>query len=379
MKIFHLSDLHLGKRLLEYSLIEDQKYILDRITERVGEEKPDAVVIAGDVYDRTSPSREAVILFDSFLTELKNLGCAVFVISGNHDSPERISFGSSLISSAGVYMSPIYCGKVEPIVLDDQYGKVAFYMLPFIKPSAVRGFFVDREIESYTDAVDAAVSSMEIVEGARSVLITHQFVTGSDRSESEELSVGGTDNVDASVFDRFDYVALGHLHKAQYCTRPEVRYSGTPLKYSFSEKDDEKSITVVELGARGVASISTIPLTPLVDMHELRGSFSEISSPEFYKNCEYRDQYLRIILTDECEVSDSVSRLRLIYPRLLKLKYEIYSADRCELGELDETVVRRSPKDVLAEFFTVRTGKEMNGEQRELVFSLIDKIWEEEE
>ena len=250
MKFFHLYDLHLGRRIYEFSLIDDQKYILKEILRRTDEKRPDAVVIAGDIYDRAVPSAEAVELFDSFLTELAGRHIPVLAIAGNHDSPERIAFGAGLMAPSGVHLSPVYNGRVEPVTLSDAYGEVRFYLLPFIKTANVRRFYPDAVIESYTDALRCAVEHMDIDPSARNVLVTHQFVTGGVRSESEDITVGGTDNVDAAVFDGFDYVALGHLHGAQSIGRETLRYSGTPLKYSFSEKDQEKSITVVELGEK---------------------------------------------------------------------------------------------------------------------------------
>ena len=230
MKFLHLSDLHLGKRVNEFSMLEDQEFILKKILNIIDEQKPDAVIIAGDVYDKSVPSAEAVELFDDFLVRLSRRNLSVFVISGNHDSPERIAFGGRLMDKSGIYMSPVYGGKVEPITLTDRQGEINVYMLPFVKPSQVRRFFPDREILSYTDAVRIAVEEMNIDTSKRNLLITHQFVTGANRTESEEVSVGGSDNVDASVFADFDYVALGHIHRAQKCGGEYIRYSGTPLK-----------------------------------------------------------------------------------------------------------------------------------------------------
>ena len=230
MKIMHLSDLHLGKRVNEFSMLEDQEYILTKIINIIDEQEPQVVIIAGDVYDKSVPSAEAVELFDDFLVRLSKRNLKVFVISGNHDSAERIAFGGRLMDKSGIYMSPVYNGKVEPITLADDYGEVNFYMLPFVKPSNVRRFYPEYEIGSYTDAIKAAIDTMNMDANKRNVLITHQFVTGALRSESEEISVGGTDNVDANVFEDFDYVALGHIHRAQKCGSEFIRYSGTPLK-----------------------------------------------------------------------------------------------------------------------------------------------------
>lgn len=235
MKFIHLSDLHLGKRLHETSLIEDQAAVLDQIIEIIDRESPNGIFIAGDVYDKSVPSAEAVQLFDKFLVELAKRTVQVFIISGNHDSAERIAFGSQIMGVAGIHLSPVYNGKIEAKSLTDEYGEINVYMLPFIKPSHVRRFYENEMIESYTDAVKVAIEKMNIDKDKRNVLITHQFVTGATRSESEE-TVGGTDNVDANVFDDFDYVALGHLHAPQYCANNKIRYSGTPLKYSFQRQ-----------------------------------------------------------------------------------------------------------------------------------------------
>ena len=248
MKLIHLSDLHLGKRLNEYSMLEDQEYILREIVRIVKDEMPDAVIIAGDIYDKSVPPAEAVQLFDEFLFKLSECRTEVFVISGNHDSPERIAFGSRIMDSGGIHMSPVYDGKVFPFSMKDEYGTVNIYMLPFIKPAHVRRFCDEEcreKIITYTDAMRHAVSGMNINSADRNILITHQFVTGAARSESEEISVGGTDNVDADVFDVFDYVALGHIHSPQNCGSERIRYCGTPLKYSFSEAKNTKSVTVI--------------------------------------------------------------------------------------------------------------------------------------
>ena len=260
MKFIHLSDLHLGKRVNEYSMLEDQEYILKKIINIVDAEKPDGVIIAGDVYDKSVPAAEAVQLFDSFLVQLAKRKLEVFVISGNHDSPERIAFGSRIMDASGIHMSPVYNGKIVPFSMQDEYGTVDVYMLPFIKPAHVRRF-CDDEIATYTDAISNVISKLSINHNNRNILVTHQFVTGSSRSESEEISVGGSDNVDAYVFEPFDYVALGHIHSPQNCGSEHIRYCGTPLKYSFSEAKDRKSVTVIELAEKGNCHIKQSTLS----------------------------------------------------------------------------------------------------------------------
>jgi exonuclease SbcD len=303
--------LHLGKRLHETSLIEDQEAILTQIIEIIEIEKPNGILIAGDIYDKSVPSAEAVQLFDYFLVELVKRKMEVFVISGNHDSPERIAFGSKIMDVSGVHLSPVYNGDIKPITLKGENEEVDVYMLPFIKPSHVRRFYDEEEISSYTDAVRVAIEKMHIDKARNNVLVTHQFVTGATRSDSEE-SVGGTDNVDASVFSDFDYVALGHLHKPQNCGSNRIRYCGTPLKYSFSEARDEKSVTVLTMGEKGVNDVRTVPLTPMRDMHEIKGTYEELTARSFYDGTTYRDDYMRITLTDE----EDVKMMELLLERL---------------------------------------------------------------
>ena len=283
MKFIHLSDLHLGKRVNEISMTDDQSYILTQIIDIINAEHPDAVVIAGDVYDKSVPPAEAVTLFDGFLCRLAERKLPVLIISGNHDSPERLAFGGRLMEGAGIHLSPVYDGKVEPVTLSDSHGDVHFWLLPFVKPAHVKRYFPDAGIESYTDALRTAVEHMGVDFTARNVLVTHQFVTGAATCESEEISVGGSDNVDISVFGGFDYVALGHLHGPQNILSNRIRYCGTPLKYSFSEAGHHKSVTVVELGEKGSLHLQTIPLNPRHDLREIRGTFAELTDKSFYQ------------------------------------------------------------------------------------------------
>lgn len=378
MKLIHLSDLHLGIRVNEFSMTEDQKYILGRIAEITEEEKPDAVIIAGDIYDKTVPPAEAVQLFDDFLYRLSLSVPRVFVISGNHDSPERIAFGSRLIDKSGIYLSPVYDGKVTPVSLKDEYGTVNFFMLPFVRPSSVRRFFPDENTETYTEAVRTAVSHMDIPAGDRNILITHQFVTGSVRSDSEDISVGGTDNVDATVFEAFDYTALGHIHGPQNVGKETVRYCGTPLKYSFSEAGQEKSVTVAELKEKGNISIRTVPLLPLHDMREIRGTYMELMQKKTYENTR-TDDYLRVILTDEEDVPDAVMKLRTVYPNIMRLDYDNTRTRTVDVSEGTAYTEKRTPLELFGEFYEKQNGKPMSDIQTGYVTDLIRKLWEEQE
>jgi len=377
MKLLHLSDLHLGKRLNEFSMIEDQAYILQQIVGIIRQQQPDGIILAGDIYDKAVPSAEAVQLFDRFLDQLAELGQQVFVISGNHDSAERIAFGGGLMKKSGVYMSPVYDGEIKPIILTDGHGEVNFYLLPFIKPAHVKRFFEEAEIGNYNDALQTVVDAMNIDTTKRNVLVTHQFVTGAIRSDSEEVSVGGSDNVDAGIFDAFDYVALGHIHRPQNVGRPEVRYCGTPLKYSFSEASHEKSVTVVTLGAKGAVDIETIPLVPLRDLCEIKGTYAEVTAKSFYEDTPYRDAYMHITLTDEEDIPDAIGKLRVIYRNLMKLDYDNRRTRTNQLIEGTDTEHQQSPVELLDEFYEKQNNQPMGEEQRSFVLSMIEEIWEE--
>ena len=375
MKLIHLSDLHLGKRLREYSLMEAQTFILETILRVVDDERPDGVIIAGDVYDKSVPSAEAVALFDRFLSDLADRGHPVFVISGNHDSAERISYGRSIMSRSGVYLSAVFDGSVEPVVLEDAYGPVHVYLLPFIKPANVRAAYPEEEIASYTDAVRAAVAHMNVDPAVRSVLVTHQFVTGAERSESETVSVGGSDNVDVSVFEAFDYVALGHIHRPQNCGSPRVRYCGTPLKYSFSEAKDEKSVTVAELGPKGQLAVRTVPLIPLRDMADIRGSYDEITLRSFYENTSWRTDYVRITLTDEEEIPNVGDKLRTIYTNWMQILYDNRRTRQDNAVTGAEEGAERSPLQLFADFYELQNNGPMTEDQSAFMTGLIEDIW----
>lgn len=377
MKLIHLSDLHLGKRLNEYSMLEDQEYILKRIVGIIDDEKPDGVVIAGDVYDKSVPSAEAVSLFDDFLVALAKRKQDIFVISGNHDSPERIAFGSRIMDAGGVHLSPVYNGAIAPIRLRDEFGELYVYMLPFVKPANVRRFFENEEITTYTDAVECAVRHMEIDPQKRNVLITHQFVTGASRSDSEELSVGGTDNVDARVFEIFDYVALGHLHTPQNCISNRIRYCGTPLKYSFSEARDQKSVTVVELLEKGNVSYRTVPLIPKHDLVELTGKYSELTSRSYYENTMWQEDYTHITLTDEEDIPDAIGKLRSVYHRLMKLDYDNKRTRSNAAITGAYELEKKSPLQLFSEFYILRNNQPMNEDQSAYMKELIETTWEE--
>ena len=375
MKFIHLSDLHIGKRVNEFSMLEDQKYILEKILETAEAEAADGVILAGDLYDKPVPPAEAVRVLDAFLTRLAEMGMPVFAVSGNHDSAERVAFGAQLFSGRGVYVSPVYDGKVEYISQRDSFGEVRVYLLPFVKPAVVRHVFEEEEIDSYQDAVRAAVEHMEVDPAVRNVLVAHQFVTGAARCESEEILVGGMDNVDAAVFDQFDYVALGHIHSPQHVGRETVRYCGTPLKYSFSEAGQEKSVTVVELGDKGDVGIRKIPLKPLRDMRRIRGSYMEVTDRAFYQDMNMED-YVQITLTDEEDVPDGMQKLRVIYPNLMRLEYD--NTRTRESGDVNGAceVEQKSELELFGEFYELQNNQAMSGKQEAFVRRLIEEVQE---
>ena len=375
MKFIHLSDLHIGKRLNGFSLLNDQEYILNQITEIVKNQKADGLIIAGDVYDKAVPSAESVALFDSFLSEITAFCPHIFIISGNHDSPERIAFGSHIMEKSGVHLSPVYDGNVIPTVLRDSYGDVNVYMLPFVKPANVRRFFPEISIESYTDAVKTAVDKMEIDVNKRNILITHQFVTGASVCDSEEHSVGGTDNVDGSVFEGFEYVALGHIHSPQNVGSERIRYCGTPLKYSFSECKHIKSVTIIELNEKDDFTVSSISLTPMRDLREIKGAYDELMLKSNYEGTN-TDDYMHIILTDEEDIPDVLSRLRVVYPNIMKLSYDNKRTRNFQQIEADCDVSEKSPFQLFSEFYNKQNNQNMADEQEKYVKNLIERIWE---
>ena len=377
MKLIHLSDLHLGKRLSGFSMLEDQTYILDRILAVVEAEAPNAVVIAGDIYDRATPPAEAVKLFDAFLVALSKRTAHTVVISGNHDSAERLAFGARLMAASGVTIAPAYDGAVEPVRVRDDYGEVCLWPLPFTRRAQVQRCFPDTELTSDCDAIAAVIAHMELDPARRNVLIAHQFVTGAGTCDSEELQVGTADAVDAEVFAPFDYVALGHLHGPQHVGRETVRYCGTPLKYSFSEKDHVKSVTVAELGPKGDVTVRTVPLTPQHDLRELRGTFDALTLRSNYEGTATED-YLSVVLTDEQDVPDALAKLRVIYPNIMQLRYD-NTRTRADSTILPaDPEYRRTAEELFADFYALQNGQEMTQAQRGIVARLLQEIREDE-
>lgn len=379
MKLIHISDLHIGKRVNEFPMLEDQKYILRQILAIADAQQADGIMIAGDIYDKPVPSAEAVQVFDWFLTELADRKKQVYAVSGNHDSAERIAFGAQLMSGRGVFVSPVYRGDTAKFTMTDSYGELCLYLLPFVKPAVVRHALQemsDREEtpmpESYHEAVKLAVARMNVDTTKRNILIAHQFVTGAGRCDSEEVSVGGLDNVDADVFDDFDYVALGHIHSPQSLKRETVRYCGTPLKYSFSEAAQEKSVTVVEFRKKGNIALSTVPLVPLHDLRKIRGTYLEVTAKSFYQDTDTQD-YVQITLTDEEDIPDGLQKLRVIYPNLMRLEYDNSRTRHSRVVERAEEIEQKTELELFAEFYEMQNNQPMSEEQSAFVTRLIEE------
>lgn len=377
----HLADLHLGKRVNGFSMMEDQEYILNRILEIMEEEQPDGLLIAGDVYDKTIPPAEAVRRMDDFLTAVAAKHVPVFLISGNHDSAERVAFGHQLMQGSGIWISPVYDGTIRHHTLEDRWGEVNIYLIPFLRPSVVRSFFPDIEIEDYTDALRTIIEDLQVDTSRRNVVLAHQFVTAAgalpETCDSEQLSVGGLDRVDGSVFSPFDYTALGHLHGPQRVGSETIRYAGSPLKYSFSELHQKKSVTVAELRAKGETEIRQIPLQPRREMIELRGTFEKILE-EARKKGEPQTDYYHMILTDETDVVDALSRLREFYPNIMLLDYDNRrTRSQKEVEQLDR-VEERTPGELFAALYEQQNGQEMDSDRKEYLDGLIREIWEEQ-
>lgn len=375
MKLVHLADLHLGKKVNEFSMIDDQEYILKEIINIIDDEKTDGVLVAGDVFDRPIPSEEAIKLWDDFLNAMAKRNIQVFAISGNHDSAVRFAEHTSLMDSTGIHLSPEYNGKTNKYQIEKQGVKVNIYLLPFIKPIHVRHYFPDEDINNYTDACRVAIENMQVNKEELNILIAHQFVTGATRCDSEEISVGGLDNVDVTVFEDFDYVALGHIHGKQTIGRETIRYSGTPLKYSFSEKNHVKSVTVIEIDSKKDISVREVNLTPRRDMAEIRGKCSDLIQGISNENVDAND-YLQVVLTDENDVPNAMSDLRRVYPNIMKLSYDNTRTREDRSLELNRDVEKKSPIDLFKEFYENQNNQSLTDEQREFMEELIEEIWE---
>ena len=426
MKILHLADLHIGKAVHGFSMIGDQEYIFAQILDYIRERRPDAVVIAGDVYDRSAPSPDAVRTFDRFLTSLAASGQAVAVISGNHDSPERLSFASGIMRESNVHMYGVFDGRMRVVSLRDAYGEARIHLLPYVRPSEVRRFAEayrtdaqgagrpqgngsadgnageagepqnnggvngnageagrpqnngGAEISTYQDAVAAVIGAAGIDASVRNILVAHQYFAaeGSDpeRSESERETVGGTDRIDIAACGAaglFDYVALGHLHGPQRIGSERVRYAGSPLKYSFSECYHNKCALLVELRGKGDLTVEALPLRPLRDMRRIRGPLAALLGEDVKASGDCED-YLHVTLTDEDEVFDARGKLRAAYPNVMQLDFDNARTNAGYDVSVDEEIRQSTPASQFEEFYLKQNGTEMNAEQRKAVADFLN-------
>ncbi len=380
MKILHLADLHLGKILQEQSLIEDQEYMLKEIINIIKVEKVQVLLISGDVYDRSVPPTEAVNLLDDFLKILiKDLKIKVFIISGNHDSKDRLGFGNKIFEDEGLYIESKYNGRLKKVRLEDEYGPLNIYMLPFIKPVEVKKFFEDDLENNYDLAINKIIEKEEIDESERNIIMVHQFVTAGnvkpERTESEVLSLGGIENVDVSNFKSFDYVAIGHVHRPQKIGRDTARYAGTILKYSFSEINHNKSIPIIDIKEKGNITINLLPLKPLRDMREIKGPIEELIKEENYKEGNLED-YIKAIITNEEPVYDAIGKIKKIYPNTLKL--EIQNSKTINKNEEQninlEELKKKSELELFSDFYKLQNNLELNEEQKEIVKNIISEV-----
>lgn len=375
MKLMHISDLHLGKKIFEYSMIEDQRYILKQILGIVDSEKTDGVIIAGDVYDKPVPTTEAVELLDDFLKCLVERKQKIFIISGNHDSAERIAFASSILKESGVFVAPVFDGNISPINMKNENEECNIYMLPFVKPSTVRNVYENAEIVDYTDAIRSVIEHIDLDKSKNNILVMHQFVTGALICDSEEKSVGGLDDVSGEVLKDFDYVALGHIHGPQRVGRDSIRYCGTPLKYSFSEVNHKKCVTILDIREKGNINIDTVPLIPRKDLYEIKGTYDEITSRQFYEGKDFKEGYLHVTLTDEDDIPEAISKLRSIYPYIMKLNYDnTRTRVSGEIGA-SENVQEKTPIELFSELYVLQNGVELTKEQQEYMADMIEEIW----
>lgn len=352
MKFLHLSDLHIGKRIYEYSLLEDQRLILQQILQLADQHEVNGLLISGDIYDKLQPSGEAVELFDSFLTEIRKRNLLCCAVSGNHDAAERIAYGSRIMADSNIHLSPLYDGQLKTVTVEDEYGELQIHLMPFLKPMQVRPFYPEVEPHDYQAAIAKVLEQHPLKDNTRHILLAHQFVAGGsttpERSESETLVVGGVDQIDVSVFSAFDYVALGHLHKPQKVGRETIRYSGSPLAYSFSEANQPKTVPLVHIKSKGDVEIELLPLHPKHAMRSIQGSLEEVLSPEFVAGQQSED-YLQVTLTDLAMI-DAMAKLRGTYPNVMRLEFLHDTQMRDQLGAM-EPVQFESPYELFRSFY----------------------------
>lgn len=413
MRLLHIADLHIGKRVCEFSMLEDQRHVLSQVIDMLGAREADALLVAGDLYDKATPSAEAVALVDWFLSEVAETGVPAIVIPGNHDSAERVAYAGAMLARQGIHVAPVYDGTIRPVELADDDGPVRIWPIPFVRPATVRHFFPDEDISDYTDALRVVVGSCVLDRSVRNIAVAHQFVTAGATSpelSDSEVSVGGLDNVDAGVFSGFDYVALGHIHRPQRIGSDTVRYAGSILKYSFSEALGSKSAVLVELGAPGAdvegapgadaaeagesdaagadmarageghasgarVSCELLPLKPRHDLRRIRGPLEALVAPDVVVAADAED-YLQVVLTDENPEADAMARLRASYPNVMGIEYDNARTRAAGLAgtEAAPDADASSPLELFEEFFERQNGTAPSDAQRDMALQGFERI-----
>lgn len=372
MKFLHIADLHLGKQMNDLLLLADQEAVLQQVLQIAFEEKVDAVLIAGDIYQRTSPQAEAMALFDSFVSKLVEKGKKIFVISGNHDSALRISYFSSLVKNSGVHVTENFNGELQRVTLHDRDGDVNVWMMPFLRPAQVKRALPHVMIASYQDAIAAVLQHADIDYSKRNLLMCHQFIIGCEICDSEELSVGALDHIDGTVFDGLDYVALGHIHGPQKVLRDTMRYAGSPLKYSFSEANHRKSVVIVDMQGKGETNVKTVPLYPLHDVRLIDGKLDDIL------RMPYSEDYVWITIRDELPPPDAKVSLSVNFPNMMKFSV-VNSRTKYDLDiKATETMENKSVAELFSDFYRLQNNDQPPGEMHMQVLNKIIKELEEQ-
>ncbi|MFM1580975.1 exonuclease SbcCD subunit D [Helcococcus bovis] len=377
MKIMHLADLHIGKNVDGYSMIEDQIYALNEIIKLLKSEIVDTLLIAGDIYQNFVPSADAIKVFDDFITSVKKLNVKILIISGNHDSSERLSFASDILSSSEIYISRPFSGEIQKISFNDKYGKINFYLFPYVKPSQVRQFYPEEKVDDYSDAVRIVLDNIDIDKEERNIILSHQFILNATLSESEEIYAGLLEAVPDYLYDKFDYIAMGHIHKKQSFLNGKLRYPGSLLKYSASETGYDKSITLINVKEKGNLEIYEKKINFLRDMRTIKGEFEYIIKKSI--NDQNKDDYIHLVLEDEDDILDGMQKIRKIYPNTLTMKYINKTNGNDSFDDLEKTIKNKSPLEIFEEFYHQKTGKYLTEDKKKIMSDIIEKIWSDNE
>lgn len=372
MKIAHLADLHIGKMIFGYSLIDDQIYILDQIVQHCIQHDVDVVMLCGDIFDRSVPSATSIRVLNDFLTQLHDHHITVLMIAGNHDSPERIAYGQDLFAMAKIYPFGYFSGKIEPLIFQDQYGPIHFYPIPFLRLADINRY-VETPFTQYTEAFAWLIQQMNLDSSIRNICLGHQFILGSsiDENGSEEMMVGGLDQIDAKIFSVFDYAAFGHIHRPQNIYANTIRYCGTPLAYSFAEENQVKSMPVITLEQKGQIQIELIPLVALRQMKTVVGRFEDLMS------MGQSDDYVRIVLTDDHDIPDAIYDLRKHFPHLMRLEYQNVRTQYDQILNTPQ-IDQVSPLELIEQFYESQNNQSLSDEQKQYIQQIIQQVMEEQ-